>query len=95
MHDQKFEPALEAFELSTRNLAVAFTNEKSYFLSEAKVDLLLKADVLIASPAYRVIKAADRFQTQTTRPNEMWQTDFTCLKVIGWGRVYLSTVART
>lgn len=22
----------------------------------------------------------------------MWQTDFTCLKVIGWGRFYLSTI---
>ena len=26
------------------------------------------------------------------RPNEMWQTDFTYFKIIGWGWVYLSTV---
>jgi transposase InsO family protein len=44
---------------------------------------------LIASPAYVVIKAADRFHTQTTRPNEMWQTDFTDFKIIGWGWMYL------
>ncbi len=53
---------------------------------------LLKAHDLITSPAYVVIKSADRFHTQTTRPNEMWQTDFTYFKIIGWGWMYLSTV---
>ena len=37
-------------------------------------------------------EAADRFHTQTTRVNEMWQTDFTYSKIIGWGWMYLSTV---
>ena len=39
-----------------------------------------------------VIKAADEFHTKTTRPNEMWQTDFTYFKIIAWGWMYLSTV---
>ena len=39
-----------------------------------------------------VIKAADAFHTKTVRPNEMWQTDFTYFKIIGWGWMYLSTV---
>ena len=47
---------------------------------------------MITSPVYVVIKAADRFHTQTTRPNEMWQTDFTYFRMIGWGWMYLSTV---
>jgi putative transposase len=38
------------------------------------------------------LKAADRFVNPTTAPNQHWQTDFTWLKVIGWGWFYLSTV---
>ena len=75
-----------------RELAVRFTDEKRYFVSEATVYRLLKAHDLITSPAYVVIKAADKFHTKTTRPNEMWQTDFTYFKIIGWGWMYLSTV---
>ena len=92
IHDQIIELALEQCELSPRELAVRFTDEKRYFVSEATVYRLLKAHNLITSPAYVVIKAADRFHTQTTRPNEMWQTDFTYFKIIGWGWMYLSTV---
>jgi len=92
IRDQIIELALEQSDLSPRELAVRFTDEKRYFVSEASVYRLLKAHDLITSPAYIVIKAADRFHTQTTRVNEMWQTDLTYFKLIGWGWVYLSTV---
>jgi putative transposase len=38
------------------------------------------------------MKAADRFAHRTSAPNQLWQTDFTYLRVIGWGWFYLSTV---
>ncbi len=84
--------ALGQPELSPRELAVRFTDEQKYFVSEASVYRLLKAHDLITSPAYIPVKAADEFTDKTTAPNQLWQTDFTTLKVAGWGWYYLSTV---
>ena len=69
-----------------------FTDTQSYFVSEASVYRLLKARNLIASPAFIMIKAAEAFKDKTTAPNQLWQTDFTYLKVTGWGWFYLSSV---
>ena len=84
--------ALKETELSPRELAVTFTDRENYFISEASVYRLLKAHDLITSPAFIVIKAANEFKDKTTAINQLWQTDFTYLKIIGWGWFYLSTI---
>lgn len=84
--------ALEAPELSPREIAVRFTDEQGYFVSESSVYRLLKTHDLITSPQFIVIKAAESFHTKTTATNQLWQTDFTYLNVIGWGWFYLSTI---
>ena len=86
------ELALDEPDLSPRELAVRFTDEKKHYISEASAYRILKARDLITSPAFAVVKAADEFRNKTTRPNELWQTDFTYLKIIGWGWCYLSTI---
>src|SRR6201992_900189 len=92
VRSQIIDLALEVPELSPRELAVRFTDERKYFVSEASVYRLLKAHDLITSPAYVVIKAANEFKDKTTTINQLWQTDFTYLKITGWGWYFLSTV---
>ncbi|KCV82030.1 Fis family transcriptional regulator [Actibacterium atlanticum] len=84
--------ALKETELSPRELAVMFTDQERYFVSESTVYRVLKAHDLITSPAFIVMKAASEFKNKTTAINQLWQTDFTYIKVLGWGWFYLSTV---
>ncbi len=90
--DQVLELALDRTDLSPRELACRFTEERRYFVSESSVYRILKAADLITSPAYVLMSASDAFKNPTTRVHEMWQTDFTYFRIVGWGWYYLSTV---
>jgi transposase InsO family protein len=84
--------ALEHPERSPRELAWYITDHEGYFISESSVYRVLKAYDLVTSPHYVVLSARDRFQHPTSRVNELWQTDFTYFRIIGWGWYYLGTV---
>jgi transposase InsO family protein len=86
------EKALEKPELSPRELAWHITDYEGYFISESSVYRILKAFDLVTSPHFVVLKAKDRFDRPTRRVNELWQTDFTYFKIVGWGWYYLLTV---
>lgn len=90
--EQCLEAALEHPELSPRELAWHITDQHEYFISESSVYRLLKQYDLITSPAYILLQAGDKFHTPTKRINELWQTDFTYFKIVGWGWYFLSTV---
>jgi transposase InsO family protein len=89
---QVVEVALDIPELSPRELAYHITDNRGFFISESSVYRILKQRGLITSPAHLLMRADDEFKDKTTRVNQMWQTDFTYFKVIGWGWYYLSTV---
>ena len=82
--------ALDEPELSPRELAVRFTEDHGYFISEASVYRILKDENLLTSPAWIVMKAKNKFDQPTTAINQLWQTDFTYLKITGWGWYYLT-----
>jgi len=86
------EEALDHPELSSRELAFHIVDKHKWFISESSVYRILKAHGLITAPSHIVLAAANEFKDKTTRVNEMWQTDFTYFKIIGWGWYYLSTV---
>ena len=67
-------------------------DEKQYYISESSPYRILKANGLIAQPAFNIIVASNEFKDKTTGKYQMWQTDFTYLKITGWGWHYLSTI---
>ncbi len=89
---QVVEEALEHEELSSRELAFHIIDNHKWYISESSVYRILKRAGLITAPAHIVMSAADEFENKTKRVNEMWQTDFTYFKIIGWGWYYLSTI---
>jgi len=53
---------------------------------------ILKKRGLISPPAHAFIQAADEYKNKTEFVHQMWQTDFTYFRIIGWGWYFLSTV---
>ena len=92
VRQQVVDLALQYPDRSPREIAWLFTDEKGYFISASSTYRILKGFDLVESPAFRILSAADEFKHPTHRINELWQTDFTYFKILGWGWYYLSAV---
>ncbi len=90
--DLVVEVALNKVDLSARELAHYITDEQQIFISESSVYRILKQRGLITAPSHILISASDEFKDKTSFVHQMWQTDFTYFKIVGWGYYYLSTV---
>lgn len=84
--------ALDWTDLSSRELAHHITDEQQIFISESSIYRILKERGLISAPTNILIAASDQFKDKTAFVHQMWQTDFTYFKVVGWGYYYLSTI---
>jgi putative transposase len=86
------EVAMDHPVLSPRELSVKITDEQKIFISESSVYRILKQKGLITTPAYVLLSASNEFKNKTQFIHELWQTDFTYFKILGWGWYYLSTI---
>lgn len=59
---------------------------------KSSVYRILKTAGLITTPAHILLSASNEFRDKTCFVHQMWQTDFTYFKVLGWGWYYLSTI---
>lgn len=84
--------ALEFTDLSPRELSCKLSDERGIFISESSVYRILKSKGLVTTPSHILLAASNEYTRKTMFVHQMWQTDFTYFKIIGWGWYYLSTV---
>jgi putative transposase len=92
VREQVVETALDYPDKSPRQLAWYIVDNDEYYISESSVYRILKSYDLITSPVFEIVSAGEEFEHKTTRVHEMWQTDFTQFKVVGWGWYYLCSI---
>ena len=89
--DHVLSVAREMPELSPRQLAAWVTGNMGFSVSESTVYRVLRREGLVKRPEMRL--AADKeYHRKTTGPHQMWATDASYFRVVGWGYYYLVTV---
>jgi transposase InsO family protein len=83
--------AREYTELSSRQLSAWITDNAGFAVSESTVYRVLRREGLVKRLEVQ-LKAANEYHTKTTRPHQMWATDASYFRVVGWGYYYLVTV---
>jgi putative transposase len=78
-------------EFSSRQLSAWITDHEGFAVSESTVYRLLRREGLVKRQETQLM-AAKEYHTKTTRPHQMWSTDASYFRVVGWGYYYLVTV---
>jgi len=78
--------------LSCRQLAWQVVDDERWYVSESTVFRILKREGLIKPAEVIGFKAGKEYHRKTKRPNELWATDCSHIKVFDWGWYYLVTV---
>jgi putative transposase len=86
------EQARASPELSSRQLSLKLIDDYDCWISESTVYRILKREGLVKTAEMKGFAAGKEYHHKTKRPNEMWATDCSYLKVIDWGYYYLVTV---
>jgi len=89
--DKILAAARKSPELSSRQLSAWITDNKGFAASESTVYRILKREGLVKRQETQ-LSAANEYHTKTTRPHQMWATDASYFRVVGWGYYYLVTV---
>jgi len=83
--------ARESPDLSSRQLSAWITDNEGFAVSESTVYRILRREGLVKRQENQ-LSAAKEYHTKTTRPHQMWATDASYFRVVGWGYYYLVTV---
>jgi len=83
--------AREFPELSSRQLATWITDNAGFAVSESTVYRILRREGLVKRLEVQLV-AGKEYHAKTTRPHQMWATDASYFRVVGWGYYYLVTV---
>ena len=82
--------ARESPEWSSRQLATWITDYQDLSVGESTVYRLLKREGLVKPPDMKLL-AGKEYQRKTSGPHQMWATDASYFRVVGWG-YYMVTV---
>ena len=83
--------AQESPELSSRQLSAWITDNAGFAVSESTVYRILRREGLVKRQETQPLAAKDS-HTKTTGPHQMWATDASYFRIVGWGYYYLVTV---
>ena len=89
--DKVLAAARESPELSSRQLSAWITDNEGFAISESTVYRILRREGLVKRQETQ-LTAAKEYHTKTTRPHQMWASDTSYFRVVGWGYYYLVTV---